>query len=261
MVTEVSSKKIEFRGVSKSFKSPANGRKSPAYAVLDLDFEVRDGEFFTLIGPSGCGKTTTLKLLAGLLTPEGGEILVDDEPVTGPGSDRSMVFQHFNLLPWRTVLGNVEFGLELQGVAKREREKVAKEYIQLVELQGYEDHYPHQLSGGMKQRVGLARSFAVEPEVLLMDEPFGALDAQTREHLQDEFLRICPRMEKTVIFVTHNIDEAIKISDRICVLSSRPGTVKEIVGVDLPDERWKYEYWKEDHYVELKSRLTDLLEA
>ena len=206
---------------------PPRGR-----AVLALDqisLEVHTREFVALLGPSGCGKSTLLYLIGGFLPVETGAILVDGKKVAAPGPDRGIVFQHFALFPWKTVRGNVLYGLERQGMAKIEREKRAQEFIELVGLQGFEDSYPSQLSGGMKQRAAIARTLAFDPEILLMDEPFGALDAQTRGLMQSELLRIWQRTPKTVIFVTHDVQEAVYLADRVAVMSARPGRIKTIV--------------------------------
>jgi len=194
----------------------------------DVSFRVNDGEFVCLIGPSGCGKTTLLRIVAGLERPTDGEVLLDGQPVTGPGADRGFVFQDFALFPWRTVRQNVEFGLELRGMDREERRSRAREYIETVHLSGFEDYYPHQLSGGMKQRVGIARALVNQPKVLLMDEPFGSLDAQTRNFMQQELLEVWTRgFQETVVFVTHSMDEAVFLADRILLFSARPGRVVE----------------------------------
>ena len=208
---------------------PARGR-----AVLALDnvsLTVSDREFVALLGPSGCGKSTLLYLVGGFLPVEHGRIAVEDQPIAGPGPDRGIVFQHFALFPWKTVLQNVLYGPEKLGLPKDERERRARDFIDLVGLAGFEDSYPSQLSGGMKQRAAIARTLAVDPRILLMDEPFGALDAQTRSLMQDELLRIWQRSRKTVIFVTHDVQEAVFLAERIAVMSARPGRVKEIVEV------------------------------
>ena len=206
---------------------PPRGREVLALDAVSL--EVRQSEFIALLGPSGCGKSTLLYLIGGFLPVEKGEIRVDGKPVAGPGPDRGIVFQHFALFPWKTVRGNVLYGLERQGMAKAEREKRAMEYIELVGLHGFEDSYPSQLSGGMKQRAAIARTLAFDPKILLMDEPFGALDAQTRGLMQMELLRIWQRTPKTVIFVTHDVQEAVLLSDRVAVMTARPGRIKTIV--------------------------------
>ncbi|GAA2751966.1 ABC transporter ATP-binding protein [Kitasatospora cinereorecta] len=244
---------IEFRGVSKVF--PVRGGDELT-AVDGIDLEIAAGEFAVLVGPSGCGKSTLLDLVGGLTGPSAGEILLDGRPVRGPGPDRSTVFQQYALLPWRTAQGNVEFGLEAIGVPRRLRRARAREYLELVGLAGFEERHPHELSGGMRQRVAIARSLAYDPEVLLMDEPFAALDAQTRESLQEELLRIWRRTGKTVLFITHGIEEAVYLGQRVAVMTSRPGRVKAVVPIELPDRaadrdlrsspefaRYRHEIW------------------
>jgi NitT/TauT family transport system ATP-binding protein len=221
--------RVTIKNVSKSFDD--------LVAVKDLNLLVKDDEFVCLLGPSGCGKTTVLRLIAGLEKPTSGELYENGSRITGPGPDRGMVFQEFALFPWRTVIKNVEFGLELRDLSKKERRKKALEYIDLVNLEGFEDSYPHELSGGMKQRVGIARALANEPDVLLMDEPFGSLDAQTRNIMQMELLRIWEKTSKTVIFVTHSVDEALFLSDRVIVLTARPASVKKEFKIDLSRPR------------------------
>ncbi|MEU4625896.1 ABC transporter ATP-binding protein [Actinoplanes sp. NPDC023801] len=221
--------KIRFENVGKTFQ--ARGRT--VVALQDINLDVRDGEFLVIVGPSGCGKSTLLDLLGGLSEISSGRILVDGKPVTGPGLDRGIVFQQYALLPWRTAQGNVEFGLEAKGVGRRERTERAREYLDLVGLTGFHDRYPHELSGGMKQRVAIARSLAYDPEVLLMDEPFAALDAQTRDGLQDELLRIWEKTGKTIVFITHGIEEAVYLGQRVAVLTSRPGRIKQVVDVPI----------------------------
>ncbi|MGX1315834.1 NitT/TauT family transport system ATP-binding protein [Streptomyces calvus] len=234
--TQSPTPKIVFKDVRKEFtvKDRAGNRRTSRFTALDgVDLEIADGEFVVIVGPSGCGKSTLLDLLVGLDRPTGGRILLDGRPVTGPGPDRSVVFQQYALLPWRTALGNVEFGLEATGVPRRLRAARAREFLGLVGLSGFEDRHPHELSGGMRQRVAIARSLAYDPDVLLMDEPFAALDAQTRESLQDELLRIWQRTGKTVVFITHGIDEAVYLGQRVAVMTSRPGRVKQVVPVAL----------------------------
>jgi NitT/TauT family transport system ATP-binding protein len=218
---------ISIRSVTKTFGALT--------ALDDVSLDVADGTFLSLVGPSGSGKSTLLDLLGGLTTPTSGEVLIDGEPVRGPGLDRGVVFQQYALFPWRTARANVEFGLEGGPLGKRQRAERAREYLALVGLSGFEDRYPHELSGGMKQRVAIARSLAYDPAVLLMDEPFAALDAQTREQLQDELLRIWARTGKTVVFITHGIDEAVYLGQRVAVLTSRPGRLKAVVDVELGD--------------------------
>ncbi|WP_370962424.1 ABC transporter ATP-binding protein [Amycolatopsis sp. cg9] len=218
---------IAIRAVTKTFGALT--------ALDDVSLDIADGTFLSLVGPSGSGKSTLLDLLGGLATPTSGEVLIDGEPVRGPGLDRGVVFQQYALFPWRTARANVEFGLEGGPLGKRQRADRAREYLDLVGLSGFEDRYPHELSGGMKQRVAIARSLAYDPAVLLMDEPFAALDAQTREQLQEELLRIWRRTGKTVVFITHGIDEAVYLGQRVAVLTSRPGRLKAVVDVDLGD--------------------------
>ncbi|MEV4641724.1 ABC transporter ATP-binding protein [Actinoplanes sp. NPDC049548] len=225
----MSDAKIRFQNVGKVFQA----RGTTVTALQDIDLEVRAGEFLVIVGPSGCGKSTLLDLLGGLTRVSSGRILVDGTEVTGPGLDRGVVFQQYALLPWRTAQGNVEFGLEAKHVPRRERAGRAREYLDLVGLAGFHDRYPHELSGGMKQRVAIARSLAFDPDVLLMDEPFAALDAQTRDGLQDELLRIWEKTGKTVVFITHGIDEAVYLGQRVAVMTSRPGRIKEVVDIPL----------------------------
>jgi NitT/TauT family transport system ATP-binding protein len=229
--------KLTIDHVSKDFsvrdtEGPRRGRKNFA-AVRDIDLEVAEGEFLVLVGPSGCGKSTLLDLLAGLTVPSAGEIRVDGKGVSGPGLDRGIVFQQYALLPWRTAIENIEFGLEASKLRRRERASRAREYLELVGLAGFEGRYPHELSGGMKQRVAIARSLAYDPEVLLMDEPFAALDALTRDSLQSQLLRIWERTGKTIVFITHSIDEAVYLGQGVAVMSARPGRIKAIVDIDI----------------------------
>ncbi len=206
-------------------------------ALKDVSLEVNVGEFVCLLGPSGCGKTTLLRLAAGLDAPTGGELLLDGRRIEGVNKECGFVFQEYVLFPWRTVKGNIEFGPEVKGMPKEERDRIARHYIDLVGLKGFEDHYPHELSGGMKQRVGIARAYANSPKLLLMDEPFGALDAQTRNLMQGELLRIWEKEHISALFVTHSVDEAVYLADRVVVLSARPGTVKEVFRNELPRPR------------------------
>ncbi|MGH7247214.1 MAG: ABC transporter ATP-binding protein, partial [Pseudomonadota bacterium] len=206
---------------------PLHGR--PVLALADVSIEVRPREFLALLGPSGCGKSTLLYLVGGFLPIGAGHILVEGKPVIAPGPDRGIVFQHFALFPWKTVRGNILYGLERQRLPRAERERRAQSFIDLVGLKGFEDSYPSQLSGGMQQRTAIARTLAFDPSILLMDEPFGALDAQTRSLMQTELLGIWQRTPKTVIFVTHDVQEAVYLADRVAVMSARPGRVKTIV--------------------------------
>ncbi|MDO8485450.1 MAG: ABC transporter ATP-binding protein [Candidatus Limnocylindrales bacterium] len=226
---------IEISGLAKTF--PAKGKDEPVDALKDVNLTIQDGEFLTILGPSGCGKTTLLRMIAGLMDWDDGEISVDGKPVRGPGPERAMVFQSFALLPWATIRDNVAFGLELRGVSKAKRNARADELIDLVGLRGFETRLPGQLSGGMQQRVGLARALAVDPQILLMDEPFGALDEQTRRLLQEELLQIWEATRKTVIFITHSMEEAVLLGDRVALMSPRPGRIVELVPVPLPRPR------------------------
>ncbi|MBA2449094.1 MAG: ABC transporter ATP-binding protein [Chloroflexi bacterium] len=210
---------------------------SELVALDGVNLGAERGEFVALVGPSGCGKSSLLLLINGLLRPTSGQVLLDGRPVRSPGADRALVFQEFALLPWRNVLHNVELGLELSGRPVRERREIARRNIRLVGLTRFERYFPHQLSGGMRQRVGIARALAVEPAVLLMDEPFGALDAQTRQLMAAELLAIWERDRKTILFVTHDIDEAIYLADRVAVMSARPGRVIDAVQIGLPRPR------------------------
>src|SRR6516165_4192005 len=225
---------IQARNVKLTFR-PAN--RAPVRALDAFDMDVEDGEFISIVGPSGCGKSTFLNGLLGLIKPDAGEVRMHGRKITGPGSERAMVFQEFGLLPWRTVQHNIELGLELKRTAAAKRRLIAERLISLVGLAGFENHYPHELSGGMKQRVGLARALATDPEVLLMDEPFAALDAQTRDIMQAELLRIWQQARKTVLFVTHQIEEAVYLSDRVMVMTKRPGNAKQVFDIALPRPR------------------------
>lgn len=221
--------RLILKGVSRKF----NGY----LAVSDVNLEIADREFVCLLGPSGCGKTTLLRLAAGLDVPTEGELFLDNKKIEGVNKECGFVFQEYVLFPWRTVKGNIEFGPEVKGMQKEELERISQHYIDLVGLKGFENHYPHELSGGMKQRVGIARAYANNPKLLLMDEPFGALDAQTRNLMQGELLRIWQEEHISALFVTHSVDEAVYLADRVVVLSARPGTVKEIFDVALPRPR------------------------
>jgi NitT/TauT family transport system ATP-binding protein len=220
---------VEVRGVNKSFPRQRGG--GVLQVLNDVSFSLDAGTFVCLVGPSGCGKSTLLRIIDGLIPPDSGEVIIGGEQVRGPSLDRGFVFQQFNLLPWRTVVGNVEFGLENLGVKRHDRRRRALEVIKLVDLEGFETYYPSQLSGGMQQRVGLARAIAVEPAILLMDEPFGSVDDQTRMLLQDELLKLWEQAQKTVIFVTHDIEEALYLGDRIVVMCARPSRINRVLEV------------------------------
>jgi len=215
------------------FRSYADSRGSSTRALQNIDLEIEQGEFVCIVGPSGCGKSTLLHLIAGLDRPTTGEITVDGSPVNGRGTDRILLFQELGLFPWLTVRQNVEFGLKMAGVSKTERKDRARIFLRMVHLSHFEDHYIHQLSGGMKQRVALARSLALRPKILLMDEPFAALDAQTRDMLHDELERIWKETSPTIVFVTHNVREAVRLGDRVLLMSFRPGRIKTEFHVDL----------------------------
>ncbi len=223
---------IEARKLNVTFRNEKN-----TIALDDFSLNVEKHSFISIIGPSGCGKTTFLRVLAGLTPLSSGSVSIDGKEIAGPGPDRAVVFQEHVLMPWFNALRNVTFGLEANGVPREERKQKAMELIRLVGLDGFEHYYPDELSGGMRQRVGLARALIVDPEVLLMDEPFGSLDAQTRETMQDELLRIWDLQRKTVVFSTHSIDEAAYVSDRIVIMTPRPGRVREVMDVNLPRPR------------------------
>jgi NitT/TauT family transport system ATP-binding protein len=229
--------KIRFESVAKTFQvkqqGKASGKRESFTAIKDVNLDVYPGEFLVIVGPSGCGKSTLLDLLGGLTQPSAGRILLDGRPITGPGMDRGIVFQQYALFPWLTALQNVAFGLEVKGLGERGRTELAQKYLSLVGLSGFEHRHPHELSGGMKQRVAIARSLAYDPAVLLMDEPFAALDAQTRETLQGELVKIWQTSKKTIVFITHGIDEAVSLGSRVALMTSRPGRIKNII--DVPE--------------------------
>jgi len=250
---------LEVKQLSKVFFEQNDPRKPGLVALYNISLAIRKNEFVSLLGPSGCGKTTLIRVIAGLIPADCGEVTVNGRAVTAPGRERCMVFQQFGLLPWRTVLSNVEFGLEIEGVAKQERCAVARKYLAMVGLQDFENYYPHQISGGMQQRVGIARALSKKPDILLMDEPFGAVDAQTREQLQEELLKIWDQTDTTVVFVTHSIDEAIYLSDRVVVMQARPGRIKEEMTVDLPRPRWEGDVKADPRFAQLRARLRDSL--
>lgn len=224
-------------------------------AVENITLDIQQGEFVSIVGPSGCGKSTLLDLIAGLTKPSSGQILLSGKQITQPGLDRGIVFQQYALYPWLTALENIDFGLEAKGIDKQIRREKAQYYLELVGLAGFEKHYPNELSGGMKQRVAIARSLAYEPEILLMDEPFAALDAQTRETLQEELIKIWQSSKKTIVFITHSIDEAIFLSQRVAIMTSRPGRIKEIIEIpqslksNAEDIRSTFEYGQLRHQI------------
>lgn len=234
-------------------------KKSRLLALHEFSLTVKEGEFLVIVGPSGCGKTTFLNAVAGEVEPCNGTLRVFGKQVNGPGSDRSVVFQEYALLPWRTVWDNVKFGLEIQGVAENDLKDRVQHFINLVGLEGFEKSYPHELSGGMCQRVGLARALTTEPKILLMDEPFAAIDAMSRELMQGELERILEETGQTVVFITHSIDEAITVGDRIVVMTSVPGRLKELVDVGVPRPRYEQEFKLTARYAEMRDHIWQLL--
>jgi NitT/TauT family transport system ATP-binding protein len=262
-VPAAASPMLKIDGVFKSFnvRDPSGSSRNIAQLkVLDnINLDVAKGEFISLLGASGCGKTTLLRLIAGLIRPDRGVIFVGTDIVKAPRKDLCMVFQNFGLLPWRSVLDNVAFPLEVDGVGRTEREAVAANYIKLVGLTGFERNFPHELSGGMQQRVGIARALVRKPLILLMDEPFAALDAQTREQLQDEFLEIWSQLKTTVIFVTHAIDEALLLSDRVVVLHSRPGRINQIIMSSVAPDRMKEDVRARPEFAQQAHEIRELL--
>jgi NitT/TauT family transport system ATP-binding protein len=245
---------IVVEGVTHMYRPP---RGKPVLALDDISLTVQNREFVALLGPSGCGKSTLLYLIGGFLPIEKGAILSDGQKIAGPGPDRGIVFQHFALFPWKTVRHNVLYGLERQGMAKAEREKRAMDYIELVGLHGFEDSYPSQLSGGMRQRCAIARTLAFDPKILLMDEPFGALDAQTRGLMQRELLAIWQRSPMTVLFVTHDVQEAVYLADRVAVMSARPGRIKTIV--DTKFDKNDPDIFKNKFFIEKVDEIWNLI--
>jgi NitT/TauT family transport system ATP-binding protein len=251
---------VSANGVRLSVEGATKTFTSGSLTVFEgLDLAVRDGEALCILGPSGCGKTTLLRCMHGLVRLSGGQIVIDGAAVTSPRRNVAMVFQHFGLMPWKRVRENVAYGLELAGAPKTTIDERVARYIDMVGLGGFEDAYPYTLSGGMQQRVGLARALAVEPEVLLMDEPFGSLDALTRELLQDEFLRIYQEHPRTMVFITHSIEEAIALGDRVAVLSARPARVREILAVDIRRPRTVASVIADPRFVELRDHCWRLL--
>ena len=228
-------------------------------AFRNVKLNVSSNEVLCIVGPSGCGKTTLLRCIGGLLAPSSGQVLIDGQIVNSPRSGVAIVFQHFGLLPWKTVAGNVAFGLKIDGVSGRHLAERVEHYIRLVGLAGFENHYPYQLSGGMQQRVGLARALATHPEILLMDEPFASVDAQTREVLQEELLHLHERERKTMVFITHSIDEALVLGDRVAVMATRPGRVKEVLTVNFARPRDPAAVRAEPRYTEMRNHIWEEL--
>ncbi|KQR55375.1 ABC transporter ATP-binding protein [Acidovorax sp. Leaf160] len=248
---------LSIQGVSRTFTS-AKGQATQA--LLPVDFHVADNDFVTILGPSGCGKSTMLRIVAGLDHPTSGQVLLDGRPVDGPGADRGMVFQSYTLFPWLTIEQNIRFGLRERGMPEAQQKERAAYFIAKVGLRGFEQHYPKQLSGGMQQRTAIARALANDPKILLMDEPFGALDNQTRVLMQELLLGIWEAERKTVMFVTHDIDEAIFMANRVAVFSARPGRIKTELAVDLPHPR-HYTIKTSPEFMQLKARLTEEIRA
>ena len=249
--------KLKVTGVNKIFT--AKGKHGQEIVALqDISLEVRKSEFVVIVGPSGCGKSTLLNIIGGLEESTEGVVEIDDKMVTGPGADRGMVFQGYSLFPWLTVQKNVEFGLKMRGIPRQERSRTAQEYIHLVGLDDFKNALPGQLSGGMKQRVAIARTLANHPEVLLMDEPFGALDAQTRVVMQELLARISRETKNTILFITHDIDEAILLGNRIYIMSRRPGTMREVLDVNLSGER-NHEILVTPEFLKIKQKIMNML--
>jgi NitT/TauT family transport system ATP-binding protein len=247
--------KLSVAAVGKSYALRASEGGGKRVVLSGVDLEVAEGEFVSVVGPSGCGKTTLLRIIAGLDRADGGVVRVDGRAIAGPGRDRSVVFQSINLFPWRTALGNAALGLEIAGLRGEECLSRAQRMLALVGLAGRANAYPHELSGGMQQRVGIARALATDPEVLLMDEPFGSLDAQSREYLWDELLRIVKGIGRAVLFVTHDIDEAIYLSDRVLVLGGTPGVVRETIEIDLPRPRHEHDVRSMPRFIDYRRRI------
>jgi NitT/TauT family transport system ATP-binding protein len=244
--TGATAAKVKIENVVKKFDT----RYGEVVALNGVDLEIAENEFVCVVGPSGCGKSTLLNLIAGLSEPTSGHVYLNGEEVTGPGAERGVVFQQYALFPWLTVKKNVEFGLKLQGMGKKEAAKEAMHYIELVDLKQFINAYPKELSGGMKQRAAVARAYAVKPQVLLMDEPFGALDAQTKTQLQSELINTWSQEKRTIFFITHDVEEAVAMAQRIIIMSARPGRIREIVNVDLPYPR--------DQEMRMSKEFTDI---
>src|SRR6056297_221783 len=246
---------IELRGIRKTFRLSEERNAQTVLALDGVDLSIRQGEFLTIIGPSGCGKTTLLRIIASLAAPDEGEVLVEGEPVTEPGIKRAMVFQTFGLFPWKTVLDNVTFPLAVRKFPRDEAREIAMRHIRQVGLEKFVNAHPHQLSGGMQQRVGLARALSTGADILLMDEPFGAIDAQTRELMQEELMRIWQDEKKTVVFITHDLDEAVLLADRVMLMSRGPGRIRELIDVDLPRPRFDYDVRGHANFAKVRGHL------
>ncbi len=242
--------KVKIDNVVKKY----SGRNGEMVALNGVSLDIHENEFVCVVGPSGCGKSTLLNIIAGLHEPTSGQVLVDGQAVSGPGPDRGVVFQQYALFPWLTVQKNVEFGLKLQGMSQDKAEQEAKKYIKMVDLEQFAQSYPKELSGGMKQRVAIARAYAINPKVLLMDEPFGALDAQTRTQLQTELLKTWEKEQKTCFFITHDVEEAIILAQRVIIKSARPGRIKEVVEINIPYPRTQ-ETKMSKEFLDLKNHI------
>ncbi len=247
--------KLQLRDIMMTFHTRRGGE---VIAVDRLSLDIGDREFISIVGPSGCGKSTLLRVVAGLIEPTTGEVLLDGRPIKGPGADRGMVFQSYTLFPWLTIQGNVEFGPRLKGMPGNERSRIALEYLEMVGLKGFERSYPKELSGGMMQRAAIARALANDPEVLLMDEPFGALDAQTRAIMQELLVNLWQKTPKTIVFVTHDIDEALFISDRVYIMTARPGRIKQVLDVALPRPR-TFEMFTSPVFIDQKRKVLEAI--
>ena len=246
---------IELKGIRKTFTLSEDKNAQTVLALDGVDLTIELGEFLTIIGPSDCGKTTLLRIMASLVPPDEGEVIVEGEAVSEPGIERAMVFQTFGLFPWKTVIDNVVFPLSVRKLPAAEAREIAMKHIERVGLEKFIDAYPHQLSGGMQQRVGLARALSTGADVLLMDEPFGAIDAQTRELMQEELMRIWQEEKKTVVFITHDLDEAVMLADRVLLMSRGPGRVREIIPVALPRPRTDYDVRAHEEFARVRAHL------
>lgn len=250
---------LTIQQISKTY-SRSGKRGQEVEALAGIDLEVGEGEFFSFVGPSGCGKSTLLYIIGGFIPPSKGRVLMKGEEITSPGTDRGIVFQEFALFPWKTVFQNILYGLEQKKVPGEKRLDIAQNYIEMTGLAGVENLYPKELSGGMKQRVAIARTLACNPDILLMDEPFGSLDAQTRAFMQDELLRIWDQTRKTIIFVTHSVEEAVHLSDRVAIFTRRPGKIKEVLSIDIPRPRIREEEVSRIQYIQLVKHLWKALQ-
>ena len=259
MSAKTETPRLSIRGLGRTF-APAKRGSAPVQALAPIDLDVAEGDFITILGPSGCGKSTLLRIIAGLDRPSAGTALLDGRPITGAGADRGMVFQSYTLFPWLTVVENIAFGLRERGVPAADRLRIARKFVDEVGLTGFESHWPRQLSGGMQQRTAIARALANDPKILLLDEPFGALDTQTRALMQELLLGIWERDRKTVLFVTHDIEEAIFLGTRVVVMSARPGRIKLDRRIELPHPR-TYRLKTERAFVDLKAEMVEAVRA